>query len=86
MKQEQSNQSTSQSGKTFTGVVVSTKMNKTVIVEVTRLWRHPLYKKAIHKRKRFAVHSERTDIAVGDHVTIRETNQMSKTKHFRVIR
>lgn len=79
MKQEQG-------GKTFTGVVMSTKMNKTIIVEVTRLWRHPLYKKAIHKTKRFAVHSERNDSAVGDHVTIRETKKMSKTKHFRVVR
>lgn len=79
MKQEQG-------GKTFTGVVVSTKMNKTIIVEVTRLWRHPLYKKAIRKKKRFAVHNERDDSTVGDHVTITETKQMSKTKHFRVVR
>lgn len=78
MKQEQGR-------KTLTGVVVSTKMNKTIIVEVTRLWRHPLYKKAIRKRKRFAVHSERGDVAVGDHVTITETKKMSKTKHFRLV-
>lgn len=85
MKQEQVHESKSQGGKTFTGVVVSTKMNKTIIVEVTWRWRHPLYKKAIRKTKRFAAHNERSDIAVGDHVTIRETKQMSKTKHFRVV-
>ena len=75
----------SRKGKTFTGVVKSTKMNKTIIVEVIQLWRHPLYKKAVRRTRRFAAHNEIAGIAVGDHVTISETKPISKTKHFRII-
>lgn len=66
----------------LTGTVVSVAMDKTIIVEVIRLSRHPLYKKTVKRTKNFAAHCEEADIAVGDHVRIAETKPMSKTKHF----
>lgn len=71
-------------GKVLTGEIVSVKTAKTVIVSVTSFFRHPLYKKAIRKTKRFAVHNESLPLIVGDRVTIRETKPVSKTKHFTV--
>ncbi len=61
------------------GKVVSTKMNKTVIVEVERLVIHPMYKKRIKKTSRFAVHNE-LEVKDGDLVEIVETKPYSKTK------
>lgn len=67
------------------GTVASTAMKNTVIVKVVRSSRHPLYKKMVKRTKNFAAHSEISDIAVGDLVTIVEIKPMSKTKHFRVV-
>lgn len=66
----------------LTGVVVSLSGKQTIIVEVVRQTRHPIYKKMIRRTKRFAVHNETEGVMVGDTVTIRETKPMSKTKHF----
>lgn len=66
------------------GNVVSTKMSKTIIVEVTRTRAHPVYKKTVRRSKRFAAHNEIDGIAVGDSVRIAQTKPMSKTKHFKV--
>ena len=71
--------------KIFTGVVVSTKMQKTVVVNVERKFRHPLYKKVVKKNKKFKAHNEKFDIKEGDIVRIKETRPISKTKHFEVI-
>ena len=68
--------------KTLTGKVVSTKMNKTVIVEVDRERFHPLYKKIMHRSKRFKVHTENNDLKIGDQVMIKECRPISKEKHF----
>ncbi len=66
------------------GKVVSTKMNKTVLVEVERLVVHPIYKKRLKKTKRFAAFSDQ-ELAVGARVEIVETRPMSKTKRFKVV-
>lgn len=68
--------------KDITAKVVSMKMQKTVIVEMVHVSRHPLYRKAVKKTKRFAAHVENMELAVGDTVKVLETKPMSKTKHF----
>lgn len=72
-------------GKEMIGIVVSTKMKNTVIVEVEHSVRHPLYKKAVRKTKRFAAHNDSLDFARGDKVRIVETKPISRSKHFRVL-
>ena len=72
--------------KTLTGVVVSEKNKKTVIVEVERKFNHPLYKKLVIKHKNYAAHDEKSIAHLGDTVRIRECRPMSKTKHFYVIK
>lgn len=71
--------------KQFIGTVVSTKMEKTVVVEVTRNWKHPLYKKVVKRTKRFPVHVEGMEVKVQDKVVIQETRPISKTVHFKVV-
>lgn len=72
-------------GREFTGEVVSLKMAKTVVVEVMHIYRHPLYKKATRKTKRFLVHNSDLSLSLGDRVIIRETKPVSKRKHFIVV-
>ncbi len=71
--------------KEMIGQVISTKMQKTVIVAVTHTTRHPLYNKAMRRTKHFSAHNESLDITKGDRVRIVETKPMSRTKHFLVI-
>jgi small subunit ribosomal protein S17 len=66
------------------GVVVSNKMQKTVVVEVERLVMHPLYHKYLRRRSRFMAHDEKNECKVGDRVQIKETRPMSKLKRWRV--
>ncbi len=73
-------------GKTFKGVVVSTKMKDTVVVSVERFEKHPRYQKYIKHRKRFQAHDEGNTCAMGDTVTIIETKPISKMKKFRVLK
>ncbi len=68
------------------GKVTSTAAQKTVTVEVEHEFRHPLYKKAVKRHRKFAVHNEIEGIAVGDKVQIKETKPMSKRKHFIVVK
>ncbi len=68
-----------------TGVVVSTKMAKTVTVLVDRLKAHPKYKKQYKVSDKFYAHNESAEIKVGDKVTIIETRPLSKLKRWRVI-
>ena len=72
--------------KQITGIVVSTAMQKTVVIQTEQKFRHPLYLKVITKHKRFKAHNELKDIAVGDKVVMEETRPISKDKHFRVIK
>ena len=68
--------------KVFSGTVVSLATKKTVIVALTKVRRHPLYKKAIKRTRRFAAHNESLTLTVGDKVEIMETRPVSRTKHF----
>jgi len=73
---------TKQKGKELSGTVVETKMNKTIVVEVVQIRRHPLYRKTMRKTKRFFAHYEGNALHVGDHVTISEVRPISKLKRF----
>ncbi len=64
------------------GKVVSTAGTKTIIVTVDHFVRHPLYKKATRRTRRFAAHNEDLVLAVGDRVRIIETKPISRTKRF----
>ncbi len=68
--------------KTLIGEVVSTKMQKTVVIRVERKFRHPLYQKVITRHKKFKAHNEKLELMVGDVVKIEETRPISKDKHF----
>lgn len=71
--------------KTTKGTVVSNKMNKTLVVSISRKLVHPRYGKVINRSKRVYVHNENPSIQVGDTVTIMETRPLSKLKRWRVI-
>ena len=71
--------------KTKVGVVVSAKQAKTAIVLVERMRSHPLYKKVIRVRKRFAAHDDAGDVREGDLVRIQESRPYSATKRWRVV-
>ena len=66
------------------GQVVSTKMMKTIIVEVSRRVPHPLYKRIVKKRKRFHAHDEEGRAKMGDIVKIIECRPLSRTKRWRL--
>jgi small subunit ribosomal protein S17 len=70
--------------KVRTGVVVSNKMDKTVVVEVSRTVIHPIYQKFVRRRKRFMAHDEQNRCQVGDEVMIVETRPLSRRKNWRV--
>ncbi len=67
------------------GVVVSDRMNKTVVIEMNRLVRHPLYKKVIRRTSRCKAHDADDQCGLGDRVRIMETRPLSKTKRWRVV-
>ncbi|MBP2655341.1 MAG: rpsQ [Firmicutes bacterium] len=67
------------------GKVVSDKMQKTVVVAVERLERHPLYNKSVKLTDRFKAHDENNDSHEGDTVKIMETRPLSKDKRWRVV-
>ncbi len=71
--------------KTRTGVVVSDKMDKTVVVAVIDNVRHPLYKKIVKRTVKFKAHDEQNACGIGDTVMIMETRPISKDKRWRVV-
>ncbi len=71
--------------KTRVGVVVSDKMDKTVVFEVERKTKHPLYKRVVKRSKRFKAHDENNECRVGDKIKVMETRPLSKDKRWRVI-
>ena len=71
--------------KTRVGEVVSDKMNKTIVVAVTRLVRHPLYGRFVKKTSKFKVHDENNECRTGDVVKIMETRPISKDKRWRLV-
>lgn len=66
------------------GEVVSTKMRKTIVVEVTRRVSHPLYKRIVNRRKRFYAHDEEQTACLGDVVRIVECRPLSRQKRWRL--
>lgn len=71
--------------KTRIGVVVSDKMDKTVVVSIERRVQHPVYGKMVRRTKRLKAHDEKNDAKTGDTVRIMETRPMSKDKRWRVV-
>src|SRR6266567_1946938 len=67
------------------GVVVSNKMNKTIVVAVESLKKHRIYKRTYKQTKRFYAHDEENTCQVGDIVRIEESRPLSKTKHWRLV-
>ena len=72
--------------KTKVGRVVSDKMDKTIVVSVERLARHPLYKRVIRLTTKFKAHDETNEAHVGDTVLIEESRPLSATKRWRLVR
>lgn len=72
--------------KILTGRVLSDKMQKTVIVEVERKYRHPVYKKVVRARKRYKVHNPDNIAHTDDFVEMMETRPLSKEKRWRLVR
>ena len=68
------------------GIVVSDKMEKTVVVAVHDKIKHPIYKKTMNKTKKYKVHDENNEAGIGDVVEIEETRPLSKDKYFRLVR
>ncbi len=70
--------------RTLTGTVISDRMDKTIIVQVKRKVKHPLYKKYVVQRKKYKAHDETNTCSTGDMVLIRESRPLSKEKRWRV--
>ena len=71
--------------KTRTGVVVSDKMDKTIVVEIRTRVKHPLYGKIMNRTKSFKAHDENNECGIGDTVRIMETRPLSKDKRWRLV-
>jgi len=71
--------------KVLTGRVVSDKMDKTVVVAVETLVRHPMYQRIIRRTRKFKAHDEGNSCRVGDRVKVMETRPLSKEKRWRVV-
>ncbi len=71
--------------KVRTGVVVSDKMDKTVVVRIDRQIRHAMYDKTVRRSSKLAAHDESNDAHIGDTVRVMETRPLSKSKRWRVI-
>ena len=72
--------------KTRVGVVVSDKMDKTIVVAIKDSVQHPLYKKIIKRTTKFKVHDENNECGIGDRVEIMETRPLSKDKRWRLVK
>lgn len=71
--------------KVYSGVVVSDKMNKSIVVEIPVLRNHKMYGKHVKGHKKFVAHDENNEAHIGDTVKIMETRPLSATKRFRLI-
>lgn len=89
MKNEQAgkqNNNKEKKGRTMKGVIVSDKMNKTVVVAVSSLKEHPKYRKRYKSTKRYKAHDENNEYKTGEKVIIQECRPISKDKRFVVIK
>jgi len=66
------------------GVVVSDKMDKTIVVRIERLVKHPMYNKIVRRYTKLKAHDEKNECRVGDFVQVMETRPLSKTKRWRL--
>lgn len=73
-----------ESRRNVVGIVQSDRMDKTVVVNVERMEKHPVYKKYIRRSKRYHAHDEQNQCGVGDRVLLVETRPLSKTKRWAV--
>lgn len=80
------NKNTESRGKTLSGVVVSDKMKDTIVVAVSRYFKHPRYRKFITRVKKYKAHDVGNSHKIGDKVEIQECKPLSKTKHFKVLK
>jgi len=71
--------------KTMTGVVVSNKMDKTIVVRVERKFSHPVFKKVVKTTKKYKAHDEKNECLEGDLICIQETRPLSKQKRWRLL-
>jgi small subunit ribosomal protein S17 len=67
------------------GVVMSNKMEKSIVVAVKRKVKHPIYGKFVNKTTKFVAHDEKNECSIGDTVRIMETRPLSKTKRWRLV-
>ena len=67
------------------GVVVSNKMDKSIVVAVERKEKHPMYGKFVKKTTKFVAHDDKNECSIGDTVRIMETRPLSKTKNWRLV-
>jgi small subunit ribosomal protein S17 len=72
------------SQKTLTGIVVSDKMDKSVVISVERLVKHSVYQKYIRRKAKFMAHDEGNECRIGDRVLLTETRPLSKQKRFKI--
>ena len=87
MRKEEANKMAEQRGirKTRVGVVVSDKMDKTIVVAIRTRVKHPLYGKIMNRTEKFKAHDEENSCGVGDTVRIMETRPLSKDKRWRLV-
>ena len=71
--------------KTRVGIVVSDKMDKTIVVAIKTKVRHPLYGKMVNRTRKFKAHDENNECGIGDTVKIMETRPLSKDKRWRLV-
>jgi len=72
--------------RTISGVVISDKMNKTIIVQIERKVKHPLYEKYVKKYSKMYAHDEANECRIGDQVLIKQSRPMSKTKRWQLVK
>lgn len=85
MQQKSDSKTIETNRKVKKGTVVSTKMDKTVVVKIERTIRHPRYDKVVSRSSKLYAHSEGKDLKEGDVVTVVETRPISKLKRWRVV-
>jgi small subunit ribosomal protein S17 len=71
--------------KVRTGKVVSSKMNKTIVVEISRTLKHPMYERVVQTKSKLYAHDERREAGVGDTVRVMECRPLSKLKRWRLV-
>lgn len=85
MKNKITKENIKKSGNTLSGIVVGDKMDKTIVVSISRFVKHPKYGKFYKINKKYKVHDEKNKYKIGDKVEIIEVKPISKDKRFKVI-